>query len=101
MVRNDVKVLMRRLRERYGDRYRPYIPQPVREDDNAGFKITDIPACFSVLCFGDTPIGRYDCQIESEPPGDYLYMIDTDLEGLLDLVEVYLKPMDQWPINRW
>ncbi|EGM70789.1 hypothetical protein [Shewanella sp. HN-41] len=95
MRRDDVPVLIRRLKERYGEKYELY-GSSENEQEGTGFRINNIPATFSVLCFGDIPIGRYDFQIESYPPGDYLYTGEKNLSGLLELIERYREPMDEW-----
>jgi len=109
--REDVTILMDRLRVIYGDRYQPG-DTPQLEEDNAGFRLEGVPADFSVLCFGDMPIGRYDVQVESHPPGErvvpnptdwdgYVYMCEVDLQGLLDLIACYHRPVNEWPLNDW
>ena len=98
MRRDDVTILIGELKKRYTDKYVAYGTFE-QEEEGTGFRITDIPATFSVLCFGATPIGRYDCQIESYPPGEYLYTVETDLSSLLALIEVYRRPMNEWPVN--
>ena len=98
MRRDDVTILIDRLKAIYGEKYRPYGTSET-EDEGTGFRITDIAATFSVVCVGDTPVGKYDVQIESYPPGDYLYTDELDLDSLLQLVEVFRRPVDAWPVN--
>ena len=68
------------------------------EEHGAGFRIAGIPAIFSVHTQeGELPPDEYDVQIESFPPGDYLYISITMLQGILDLIAKLQRPEEEWP----
>jgi hypothetical protein len=95
--RSEIAVLIEAVRSRYGASYVPYGTSD-EEQNGTGFRIEDIPATFSALCSEDTPRGQYDIQIESYPPGDYIYADIVTLDQLLSLVEQFREP-ESWPTN--
>ncbi|XXX73572.1 hypothetical protein WMF30_38610 [Sorangium sp. So ce134] len=71
------------------------------EDEEHGtcFIIAGIGATFSVLTLeGALPDGHYDVQVESIPPGDYVYATEVDLDGFMRLVAQIAGPPDTWPV---
>lgn len=72
----------------YGpDKVRPYGTDP-SEEHGTGFTIAGIPATFSVHTQeGRLPPGMYDVQIESMPPGDYVWSEVVSLPRFLELIE--------------
>ena len=65
----------------------PYGTSP-DEQHGVGFRIRGIPATFSAITdHGSLPFGLYDIQIESHPPGDYLFTDDVTLSEFLHLIE--------------
>lgn len=76
---------------------------PVFLYDDAGehdvcFIMIGIPATFSVHTQeGTLPVGQYDIQIESRPPGEYIYTSVVSLEAFLRLVLRLQGPEEQWP----
>ena len=96
MRRALISTLIERLEALYPDTYIPYGTSN-DEVEGTGFRILDIPATFSVLTFGDIPEDRFNIQIESFPPGDYIYNKEVSLEQLMELIEVYRKPIKDWP----
>lgn len=69
-------------------------------DDGNGtsFIIPGTPATFSVHTQeGALPPGQYDIQIESIPPGDYVFTSVVSLARFLELVEKVRGPLEQWP----
>lgn len=96
--RFEIAVLIESIRRCYGESYSPYGTSD-EEPNGTGFRIEDIPATFSALCLEDTPYGQYDIQIESYPPGDYIYTDIVTLDQLLSLVERFRKPIECWPTN--
>lgn len=57
-----------------------------------------IQATFSVItCEATLPSETYDVQIESAPPGDYVFTGRYSLDELLQLVRRYFAPEAQWP----
>lgn len=67
-------------------------------EHSTSFKVAGVPAHFSVLTLdGSLPLGRYDVQIESSPPGDYLYADEVSLEEFLQLVSKISGPEEGWP----
>lgn len=95
---SEISVLIEELRSRYGAYYVPYGTSD-EEKNGTGFRIKDIAATFSVLCLEETPSGQYDIQIESYPPGDYIYTDIVTLDHLLSLIEKYRRPPEYWPIE--
>jgi|CXWL01.2.fsa_nt_gi hypothetical protein len=86
------------LERKYSETYVPYGTSENEELGNC-FRITGIDATFSALCLTDTPTGFYDIQIESYPPGDYVYTDTVNLADILALVRKYKAPMNDWPVN--
>ena len=69
-----------------------------REEHATAFRILDVPATFSVHTReGELPAGKYDIQIESFPPGEYLHTSGVSLEEFLELVRRMHGPEGQWP----
>ena len=96
MRREITTKLIERLKSNYPDTFLPYGTSD-EEEEGTGFRIADIPATFSVLSYGDIPSDKFDVQIESYPPGNYLYNDEIGLDSFLQLIEIYRKPMNQWP----
>lgn len=80
--------LIARLRREYSETYESYGTSE-DEEQGTGFRLKGIEASFSVLCLDDTPTGSYDIQIESYPPGDYVYTDTVNLADFLSLLEKY------------
>ena len=96
-MNTSIKNLRERLRGRYGERLKPYASAPT-ETDGFGFSVDGIAAVFSAITKnGSLPPDRFDVQIESNPPGDYLYTAEVSLDELLDLIDVFTKPTSHWP----
>jgi len=91
--------LVASLKRKYGESYAPYGTSD-EEEEGTGFRIAGIEATFSALCLAKTPKGKYDIQIESYPPGDYLYNDVLDLDAFLSLIEQYRASLNVWPTNR-
>jgi hypothetical protein len=81
----------------YGNRVQPY--GGGRSAHGLGFRIRGADATFSVLTLdGTLPHGRYDVQIESYPPGNYVYADEHELDELLRLVARIV--LGDWPEPR-
>lgn len=91
--------LIGNLKLKYGDSYVPYGTSDF-EEEGTGFRIAGIEATFSVMCLSEMPMKMYDIQIESYPPGYYLYNGTTDLTGFLSLIDKYKGTLEAWPINQ-
>ena len=95
----DVSIanLRSELERHYGARVQPLGSTPV--DMHAfGFRIDGIPATFSVVTREEQEeINRYDIQIESTPPGEYLYTGEFTLPELMVLITVFEGPPSTWP----
>ena len=87
------------LKRKYGESYVPYGTSD-EEVEGTGFRIAGIEATFSALCLAETLEGKYDIQIESYPPGDYLYNDVLDLGAFMSLIEQFRAPLNDWPINK-
>src|SRR5262245_11505610 len=89
--------LVASLRSRYGDRRHPY-GSTFEEEHGFGFTIDGIRAVFSAITLdGTLPPDRYDIQVESSPPGDYIYHAQVGLQELLSLITVFAGPESNWP----
>ena len=96
MRRKIVNDLIEQLIQKYGREYEPY-GTSAEEIEGTGFRLSSIPATFSVLSFGDIPSETLDYQIERYPPGDYLRVGQAELNEFLVLIEMYRRPVDEWP----
>jgi len=65
------------------------------------FTLNEIQASFSVSMNRKTAErGTYNIQIESQPPGYYIYILDKiSLGQFVEFIETYKKPMEGWPQN--
>lgn len=69
------------------------------EEHGTCFRLTDIPATFSVHTQeGTLPSGQYDIQIEGMPPGDYIYTSVVPLGIFLKLITKVQGPQENWPV---
>jgi len=96
MRRKIVNDLIENLVQLYGREYVPYGTSE-EEIEGTGFRVTSIPATFSVLSYGDIPTDTLDYHIESYPPGEYLSAGQAGLNEFLGLIEKYRRPIDEWP----
>ena len=98
MTSKSVDILLNAIKSVYGKaKIHPYGTSP-EEEHGTGFRIKGVPATFSVLTLeGSLPEGRYDIQIESYPPGEYVYADEVDLNEFLLLVEKICGPESNWP----
>ena len=68
------------------------------EEHGTCFKIGDVLATFSAHTQeGTLPSDMYDIQIESIPPGDYIYTSVVYLNNFLDLVAKMRGHASEWP----
>ena len=96
MRKQKITQLIEILQRQYGDAYAPYGTDEF-EEDGTGFTVDDIAATFSICCLEDTKEGFYDIQVESVPPGDYVYANEIPIGELLDFIERYRQPAELWP----
>jgi hypothetical protein len=86
---------LRVLNTTYRGRVRPYGTSSA-EEHGTGFQLAGVDATFSVLTHGGSlPPGRYDVQIESDPPGNFLYTAEHSMTELLELIERIDR--GEWP----
>jgi hypothetical protein len=86
MADRSVETLLSELRRRYGDRLVLYGTSHL-EAHGMAFRLEGVPAVFSVLTRdGTMPFGRFDVQIESYPPGDYLWVDEYEHDALLKVI---------------
>jgi hypothetical protein len=98
MKSKPIELLLHSVRDVYG-------PSSVRpcadsDDDQFGtsFTVIGIEATFSVLTReGTLPDGHYDIQIESYPPGDYIYTDVVSLRTFMELLRSIAGPTKDWP----
>lgn len=97
MQDTSIRHLIRKLQLRYAERLKPYGWGP-SEAHGFGFTIDGIDVVFSAITKeGSLPPDYFDVQIESSPPGDYIYTAELALKELLDLIEVFAGPDSEWP----
>lgn len=53
---------------------------------------------FLVIHIGNVEHVIYDIQVESYPPGDYIYTAVIEGNALLELIERYRVPVGEWPV---
>lgn len=92
---NAIVLLRSQLHERYGEHYRPY--GGAADEQSIAFRLAGIAATFSVISELSDGKVQYDIQVESYPPGEYLYNTITDAERLLILLQKYQQPSYDWP----
>lgn len=74
------------LKTTYGDKVTPYGTSD-DEEHGVAFRIEGVDATFSVVTLdGSLPEGRYDAQIESYPPGDYVLSDEFDIDALFAMI---------------
>jgi hypothetical protein len=95
-----VTKLLTSLEERYGKKVIPYGTSE-EEENGTGFRIEGIKATFSAIILPETPVGYYDIQIESYPPGDYIYQDEVTLDDLLSMIEEYRADTKSWRSEKW
>src|SRR5688500_3586348 len=100
MKRPEIAQLLAALREKYSNALTPYGTSD-DEEDGTGFRVEGIDATFSAILPAGIAPGRYDIQIESFPPGSYIYQDEADLPQFLRLVEEYRRPIVEWRPERW
>lgn len=101
MPSKKIEKLMKRVHDIYGTNIIKLYGTPSDEIHGTGFVIKGVPATFSVQTQeGQLPTDQYDVQIESNPPGDYVYTDVVSLEAFIALVEKICGPEKDWPINR-
>ena len=98
---SSIESVIRAFRAKFGqDALVPYADSD-EDPYGAGFMINDVPATFSVITQdGTLPEGQYDVQIESYPPGDYVFTNIVSLEELLRLADLIAGPREQWPTQQ-
>lgn len=92
---NAIVQLLSQLHERYDDRYRPYGGNA--DEHSLAFRLSGIAATFSVISELSNGKVLYDIQIESYPPGEYLYNTLTNAEQLMILLQKYEQSPCNWP----
>ncbi len=98
MKNPTVAKLLELLKRKYGANVIPYGTSDA-EEDGTGFQIKGIRATFSVAVPQgmDLSPGKVSVQIESDPPGEYILEVDEAVDELLERIEEYRKPRDEWP----
>jgi hypothetical protein len=92
--------LLASLETRYGKKVTPYGTSE-KEETGTGFRVEGIEATFSAILLPDTPTGYYDIQIESYPPGAYIYQDEVMLGDFLDMIEEYRREASSWRPEKW
>lgn len=95
MKNKHIEKLIRHLIQIYGKRYNPWATsEDIKEE--TGFKLSGIDVSFSVI-IGNDEENMYSIQIESSPPGDYLYCNEVNFEQLIELIKIFEGPSSSWP----
>jgi hypothetical protein len=67
------------------------------EEHGVCFTIAEIPATFSVQTLeGTLPSERYSVQVESTPPGDFVYISEVARYDFLELVIRMTRSVEEW-----
>jgi hypothetical protein len=102
MADDSIRNLLQALKEAYPSSVMPYGQafENAENEHGLGWRLDGVPASFSAITFDATlPANRYDIQIESYPPGDYIFTGQFSLDELLELVRKYFKPETEWPVT--
>lgn len=87
MADSSIAKFLKSLSKTYGNRVKPYGTN-LGEEHGTAFRIEGVDATFSVLTLdGSLPHERYDVQIESFPPGDYLLTAEYGTRELFSVIE--------------
>lgn len=95
--RQIITDLTSHLKEKYGNEYILH-GSDESETEGIGFRIKSIAASFSALSFGDIPENKSNFQVESFPPGDYMFTGEITLKKFTNLIELFQAPQDECPI---
>lgn len=104
MPDTSIRQLLSELRKACPDAITPYGGDFERAEDEhgLGWRLEGAPVTFSAITLGGTmPAETYDVQIESYPPGEYLFTGRYPLAELLQLVRRYFGPEGEWPTTGW
>ena len=88
-----IKLLLDKIVRKYGDFQ--YYGSNSEELNGVGFTVNDLDVTFSVVW--EPKKGLYDVQIESVPPGDYIYLGQFSLDDFLTAMDLYSTPESDWP----
>ena len=95
---SSIEELLTEFRVRYGSNALVLYADSDEDPYGTSFMLQGIPATFSVITRdGTLPDGQYDIQIESYPPGDYIFTSIVSLEKFLQLVHLMVGPPERWP----
>lgn len=92
--------LLAKLESRYPKKVTPYGTSE-EEESGTGFRVEGIAATFSAILLPDTPKGYLDIQIESYPPGAYIYQDEVTLDQFLGMIEEYRSEATAWRPEKW
>ena len=99
MHSKEIVLLIEKVKEIYGENSVKYYGSSIEELHGVGFRINNVKATYSIHTQdGALPSGIYDIQIESYPPGEYLYTDIVQLEELMKLIAIINGPEESWPI---
>jgi hypothetical protein len=94
----STKNLVAALERAYPGAIVPY-GSSMREEHGVAFRIAAVPATFSAITLdGSMSLDTYDVQIESYPPGEYIYTAQVSLAELLALIQRHFEPAETWPV---
>lgn len=97
MKNGSINALLERLDKSFGEGFIVQNRNSAEEVHGAYFRLNGIPVSVSVLTDdGRLPFGRYDIQIESVPPGDYVFCDEVALDEFVGLIERFTNPPDTW-----
>lgn len=100
MPDESIRNLLKALEQAYPSSITPYGSsfEQAEKEHGLGWRINGISAVFSAITLdGSLPADHYDIQIESYPPGDYIFTTQASLRELLQLIRRYVGPAAEWP----
>jgi hypothetical protein len=98
----SIRQLLSELCKTYPDAITPYggAFEHAEDEHGLGWRLEGAPVTFSAITLDSTlPAETYDVQIESDPPGEYLFIGRYSLAELRQLVGRYFGPEAEWPTN--
>jgi len=99
MADPSVQMLLTALQDQYGERILPYGGDFHEGAHGIGFRLDGVAATFSAITLdGSLPFGRFDVQIESYPPGEYVWADEYELSEFLRVVANVARGV--WPDDK-
>jgi len=95
-----IEAVLSAVRQRFGSDSLTYYGSGEAETHGVCFRVWSVPATVSVHTQeGALSDGLYDTQIDSVPPGEYIYTSVVSLPTLLGLIDQLRQPLGKWPMS--